>query len=55
MEFSANFEHRQQKKVVIANVLRKLQNVKDLVRQISKKRCFRTSLAVNMLKCPERL
>ena len=31
-----------QKKIVIANVFSKLQTVKDLVRPLSKKRCFRT-------------
>ena len=36
------FNILKQKKIVIANVFSKLQTVKDLVRPLSKKRCFRT-------------
>ena len=38
------------KKIVLANVFRKLQTVKDLVRALSKKHSFRTFSRVNMLK-----
>ena len=38
------------KMVVRANVFRKLQNVKDLVRLLTKKRCFRTSFDSQHLK-----
>ena len=43
LEFSANFKHFQKKKVATANEFAKLQNVKDLVRPHSEKRCLRTS------------
>ena len=42
MEHTLNFKHLQKKKIVLANVFPKLQNVKDLVRPLSKKRSFRT-------------
>ena len=38
------------KKVVIANVFSKLQNVKDLIRPLSKKRRFRTSFDSQHIK-----
>ena len=38
------------KKIVLANVFRKLQTVKDFVRALSKKHSFRTFSRVNMLK-----
>ena len=42
MEHTLNFKHLQKKKIVLANVFPKLQNVEDLVRPLSKKRSFRT-------------
>ena len=43
------------KKVVIANVFSKLQNVKDLIRPLSKKRRFRTSFDSQHVKASETL
>ena len=43
------------KRLVIANVLSKLQNVKDLVRPLSKKRRFRTSFDSQHVKASETL
>ena len=43
MESTSNVEHFQKKEIVIANVLTKLQSLKDLVRPLSKKRRSTTS------------
>ena len=39
--------------MVIANVFPKLQTLKNLVKQLSKKRRLEHALTVNMLKCPK--
>ena len=39
--------------IVIATLLWKLQAVKELVRPLFKKQCFRIPLTVNMLKSPK--
>ena len=41
LESRSNFKHFEKKMIVIATLLRKLQAVKDLVRLLSKKHCFR--------------
>ena len=43
MESSWNLKHFRKKMIVIANVFPKLQTVKDLVKQLSRKHSFRTS------------
>ena len=42
LESTSNFKDFEKKMIVIASLLRKLQAVKDLVRLLSKKHCFRT-------------
>ena len=43
LESTSNFEHSEKKNMIlIANLFFKLQTVKDLVRPLSKKQCFRT-------------
>ena len=41
LESTSNFKDFEKKMIVIASLLRKLQAVKDLVRLLSKKHCFR--------------
>ena len=41
LETKSNFKHFEQKMIVIATLFRKLQTVKDLDRQLSKKHTFR--------------
>ena len=41
--------------IVIANIFPKLQTVKDLFRQLSKKRPFRASFDGQQVKCPKHL
>ena len=41
LETKSNFKHFEEKMIVILTLFRKLQNVKDLVRQLSKKHCFK--------------
>ena len=41
LEFTSNFKHFEKKIIIIANVFRKSQTVKALVRRLSKKRRFR--------------
>ena len=41
LETKSNFKHFEEKLIVILTLFRKLQNVKDLVRQLSKKHCFK--------------
>ena len=41
---TSNFEHFEEKMIVIATLFRKLQTMKDLDRLLSKKHCFRTPL-----------
>ena len=43
MEHTSNFKHFLKNKIVIANVFRKFQTVKDLVRPLSKNRRLRNS------------
>ena len=42
LAFTSNFKYFERKMIVIAKVFPKLPTVKDLVRPLSKKRCFRT-------------
>ena len=42
LESTSNFKDFEKKIIVIATLLRNLQGVKDLVRLLSKKHCFRT-------------
>ena len=44
LEYTLNFKHFEKKTMVIATFFRKLQTVKDLVRQLSRKYGFRTPL-----------
>ena len=55
MESSANVKHFQKKKIVITNAFVNLQNVKNLVRPLSKKRRFRTSSESQHVKVPDHL
>ena len=41
LESTSNFTHSEKRIIVIANVFKKLETVKILVRPLSKKRCFR--------------
>ena len=42
LQSTSNFKHFEKKMIVIAPLLRNLKTVKDLVRLLSKKHCFRT-------------
>ena len=44
MEFTSDFKHFEIKRMVIATLFRKLQTMKDFVRQLSRKYRFRTPL-----------
>ena len=50
LESTSNFKHLKKKMIVIANVFLKLQTVKMLVRQLSKKRHFRTRFGSQHVK-----
>ena len=50
LEFTSIFKHFEEKMIVIANVFPKLKSVKDWVRSLSKKRCFRTPFGSHHVK-----
>ena len=43
LETKSNFKHFEEKMIVIPTLFRKLETVKDLVRQLYKKHCFRAA------------
>ena len=50
LESTSNFKDFEKKIIVIATLLRNLQGVKDLVRLLSKKHCFRTPFDTQHVK-----
>ena len=55
MQYTRNFKHFEKEMVVKANVLPIVQTVKNLVRPLSNKRCFRTSFESQHVKESETL
>ena len=50
IESSSNFKHFQKEKIVVANVLPKLESGKDFFRALSENRCLRTSFESQQVK-----
>ena len=53
LKSKSNFKHFEKKMIIIGTLFRKLQNVKDLVRPLSKKHRFRTSFDSQHVKGSE--
>ena len=54
-EIKSNFKHFEEKMIVIPTLFRKLETVKDLVRQLYKKHCFREAFDSQHVKGSETL
>ena len=50
LETKSNFKHFEEKMIVIPTLFRKLETVKDLVRQLYKKHCFRAAFISQHVK-----
>ena len=50
LEFTSSFKHFEKKMLVMTNVFPKLKTVKDVVRHMSKKPCFRTRFGIQHVK-----